>query len=161
MSRVVLALAVALAVVGGCGGGDAGQPSKDEFAARANRICREGEAQIAARTKRLQARLEQADSAAERQKVVADTLERAASEYKPVLDRLGDLEPPESLSGDWARFIDRIGEAFDLIPQLAEAYRDSDRAKLSELTDRFTEIASDTRPFAKENGLDDCLPDSA
>jgi hypothetical protein len=160
MARSLAAVALALALLAGCGGDDDATPSKEQFVADANRICREGARDVAGRTGELRTKLRNADSPAEQQKVVAETLEETAAEYRPYLDRLRDLEPPETLSDDWARFMDGIGEAFDLFPQLADAYRDADREKLSDLTTRFTKIASDTRPFAQENGLADCLPDA-
>jgi hypothetical protein len=165
MTRHLVRLGVALALLAGCGGGDdegggSSEPTKQEFVAEANRICREGEEQLDRSTAELQAEIRQADSPEARQRVVADALEDTAQEYEPFLHRLHDLEPPESLAGDWGRFMDGIGEAFDLIPELADAYRDADRAKLSELTDRFAAIAGDTRPFAEKNGLKDCLPDT-
>jgi hypothetical protein len=164
MTRHLVSLGVALALLAGCGGGDddggGGEPTKQEFVAEANRICREGEEQIASSTAGLQAEVRRAGSPMAQQKVIADALEDTARDYEPFLHRLHDLEPPESLAGEWGRFMDGIGEAFDLFPQLADAYRESDRAKLSELTGRFAAIARDTRPFAEENGLDDCLPDT-
>ena len=52
-------------------------------------------------------------------------------------------------------------DAFGKIGELADATRENDSAKLQELSQQFTEIAQDTRPFAEQNGLDDCLPDDS
>ena len=49
--------------------------------------------------------------------------------------------------------------AFDLIPELADATRAGDQDKLTELSEEFTRIARETRPFAEDTRLDDCLPD--
>ena len=76
-----------------------------------------------------------------------------------MLDDLRAVEAPEELREDWSRFLDGIQEAFDKFPELADATRDGDREKLEELTSDFTRIASDTRPFAERNDLQDCLPE--
>ncbi len=149
-------LVLALALLAGCGGGDDGGPSKDRFVADANRICREGEAAIAEVTREQQARLREAGGD---RRAIADVLETTTEAYEPYFERLRRLEAPSELQDGWTRFLDGVGEAFDLIPELADATRDRDRDALSELTAKFSQIADDTRPFAQQNGLSDCLPD--
>jgi hypothetical protein len=176
MARALLALTFALALLAGCGGGDddnggsggssggggGGEAmSKDEFVSEANKICREGEAKLTEVTRDSASKIQEADSAEEQQKVVADVLENSAKEYDPYMARLRDLNPPEELSADWDKFLDGVEHAFDLIPDLADATREGDREKLQGLTDDFTKIAGETRPFAQKNGLDDCLPDNS
>jgi len=170
MTRAFLMLTLALALLAGCGGDDEGGGdgggggdalSKDEFVAEANKICREGEQRITEVTKDSGEQIAQAKTEEEQQKVIADVLEDTAKEYDPFLERLNDLEPPQELSASWDEFIAGVGDAFDLIPQLADATRDGDREKLESLTAQFTEIGEDTRPFAQTNGLDDCMPDNA
>jgi hypothetical protein len=167
MSRLLLALAFSLAVITGCGGGDdAGSDggegtTRKQFVADANAICREGEQKIDEITSQGQQEIEEGSSAAERRDVVGDLLEQTAKEYRPYLDRLRQLDPPEDIADEWSDFTAGITEAFDLIPELADATRDNDEQKLSELSGRFTDIAEDTRPFAERTGLDDCLPDDS
>jgi hypothetical protein len=91
---------------------------------------------------------------------VADALESLANEYDPYLEKLKDLNPPDNLSAEWDKFINGIDDAFDKIPELADATRDGDRDKLQSLTTDFQKIAEDTRPFATKYKLDDCLPDN-
>jgi hypothetical protein len=162
MTRILLALALALSTLAGCGGDDGGggASSKEDFVADANRICREGEQKVSDTTRDQQSKIQGAKSQQEQQKAVADALEDAAKEYDPYMDRLRDLQPPEELSKGWSAFLDGVQKAFDLIPELADATRDGDRQKLSELTTEFSQIAGDTRPFAQQNGLDDCLPEN-
>jgi hypothetical protein len=148
MGRLLLALPLVL--LAGCGGGDDSGRTKEQFVADANRICREGEARIAEVAR---------DGAATSERAIADRLEATAREYEPYLERLRELEPPGELEQGWSRFLDGVGEAFDLIPPLADATRERDRETLSELTTKFSQIAADTRPFAQENGLSDCLPE--
>jgi hypothetical protein len=168
MTRCLLALTLGLAMlVGGCGGGgddDGGGGkalSQDEFVSQANKICREGAEKINSKTQEIQDKIAQAKSAEDQQKAVADVLEDTAKEYDPYLARLGDLEPPENLSADWQKFLGGINNAFDLIPDLADATRDGDKDKLSQLTTKFSQIAGDTRPFAQKYKLDDCLPENS
>jgi predicted nuclease with TOPRIM domain len=149
-------LVLTLALLAGCGGGDDDGPSKERFVADANRICREGEARIADVTREQRGRLR--DAVADRQ-AIADVLEATTAAYEPYFERLRALDAPSELEEGWTRFLDGVGEAFDLIPELADATRERDREKLAELTSRFSEIADETRPFAQQNGLSDCLPD--
>jgi hypothetical protein len=168
MTRAFLALVLGLALVAGCGGDDndgggggGDAMSREDFVSEANKICREGEEKINAKAQEVQEKIQDAGSSAEeQQKAVADVLEETAKEYDPYLERLGDLKPPEDLQADWDKFLAGVNDAFELIPDLADATRDGDRDKLSELTTRFSQIAGDTRPFAQKYKLDDCLPDN-
>ena len=165
MTRLLLVMTIGLAALAGCGGGEDGGsdggegPSRDEFVADANAICREGEQKIDEVSQDGQQEIQQAKSGEQQRRAVGDLLELTAEEYRPYLDRLRDLRPPDDLAEDWSSFLDRITEAFDLIPELADATRENDEQKLSELTTKFSDIAEDTRPFAERAGLDDCLPD--
>ena len=168
MTRLLLVMTIGLvAALAGCGGGDdegsgdggGDAAAREQFVADANAICRDGEKKIDEVTSGGRQDLEQAGSDKERRQVIGDVLEETSEAYDPYLERLAELEPPEELAEQWSSFLDGINEAFDLIPELADATRDNDEQKLSELTQRFTEIAGDTRPFAERAGLDDCLPD--
>jgi hypothetical protein len=171
MTRTLLTLGVALALVAGCGGGDDNNGggggggggdtlSQDELVSKANQICREGSQKINAKAQEIQSKIQDAKSAEEQQKAVADVLEDTAKEYDPYLDQLRDLQPPDNLKDDWNDFMAGIDKAFGLIPDLADATRDGDRDKLQDLTDQFTQIAGDTRPFAQKYKLDECLPEN-
>jgi predicted nuclease with TOPRIM domain len=155
MTRLLLILAFAAPVLAGCGGGD-DSSSTGDFVADANKICREGEAKIEEVAKEQQ---QTAESLEEQRKVVADTLERTAEAYQPYMERLRALDPPSDLEENWTTFLDGVERAFDKIPELAEATRAGDQKRLTELSEEFTQIARDTRPFAEDNRLDDCLPD--
>jgi hypothetical protein len=143
MRRLAL-LAVVLAA--GCGGSD--DPSHEEFAAEANRICREGEARVTALADEVQGG---------RPEEVADAIDRAGEEFGPVLRRLRDLDAPEDIRADWDRFLDDIGEGTELLGQVADAVRTGDQAEGAELAARYEEIARRTRPFAEQHNLNSCL----
>ncbi len=157
MTRLLLILAVALTVLSGCGGGDDSETT--EFVAEANRICREGEERLQEVTREQQQQAEELDSLEKRQAAVGDALEETAAAYEPYMQRLRELEPPSELEDSWTGFLDGVQRAFDLIPDLADATRSGNRDRLRELSEEFTEIARETRPFAEQHRLDDCLPD--
>jgi hypothetical protein len=168
MARLLLTLTFALALLAGCGGDDdsggggggGDELTQEELVSQANKICRDGSAKIQSKTGEIQDKLQNAQGAEEQQKAVADALESLAKEYDPYLAKLHDLNPPENLSADWDKFLNGIDDAFDKIPELADATRDGDRDKLQSLTTDFQKIAEDTRPFATKYKLDDCLPDN-
>ncbi|HET8754947.1 MAG TPA: hypothetical protein VFM58_03000 [Solirubrobacteraceae bacterium] len=173
MARLLLTLTFALAMLAGCGGDDNGgggnggggggdELTQEELVSEANKICREGSEKINAKSDEIQQKIQEAGADIEaQQKALADVLEDTAKEYDPYLDRLRDLNPPADIQGEWDKFINGIDKAFDLIPELADATREGDRDKLQSLTDDFTNIAGDTRPFASKYKLDECLPENS
>ena len=104
MKRTFLAVALGLALLAGCGGDDDGGGggggdalSQKELVSEANKICREGEEKINAKTQEVQQKLQDAgESAEEQQKAVADALEETAKEYDPYLDRSRTSTRPRS-----------------------------------------------------------------
>jgi hypothetical protein len=169
MARALLALTFALALLTGCGGGDdkgggggggGKELSQEQFIADANKICREGAEKIQTKTGEIQQKMQEAGNDAQAQeKVIADVLEETAKDYQPYLDRLHDLNPPSDIDAEWDKFLGGIDEAFDKIPEVADATRDRDRDKLQDLTADFERIGNETRPFASKYKLDDCQPD--
>jgi chromosome segregation ATPase len=159
MTRRLVFVVLVLTVAAGCGGGDNG--STDDFVADANRICREGAAEIQEVTREQQEAAGELDSLEKQRQAVATTLERTAEAYAPYMDRLRALDPPSDLAESWTSFLEDVERAFDLIPDLADATRSGNQKRLAELSEEFTQIARETRPFAEDNRLDDCLPDEA
>jgi hypothetical protein len=165
-----LPLLFVCALLAGCGGGDdegsseggdgGGGGSRDAFVAEVNKICAEGEQAISEIDPVPQGE-EAPKTPDEVRTFTADALERTAEAYQPYLDRLRDVEAPEELADGYAAFLEGIEGAFDKIPEVADATRANDRDKLEELAGEFTQVAEETRPFAEQNGLTDCLPDQA
>jgi hypothetical protein len=141
-------LALLVLLLAGCGG--SGGPSHEEFAADANRICREGEARVSDIADEVEGR-----PPAE----VADAIEQASDEFEPVLQRLRGLDAPEDIRADWNTFLDDIGEATDLLGQVADAVRTGNREQGATLAARYEELARQTKPFAEQYNLDSCLSD--
>jgi hypothetical protein len=157
MTRLALFLTTVLALLAGCGGDDSS--STEDFVADANRICREGEERLGEITRAQQESFGELDSLEEQQEAVATALERSAEAYEPYMERLRALEPPSDLDEGWTSFLGGVERAFGLIPELADATRADRREELRDLTEEFTQIARETRPFAEDHRLDDCLPD--
>jgi hypothetical protein len=157
MTRLVLFLALAAAALAGCGGSS--DSSTQDFVADANKICRDGEAKIDEVSNAEARAAGEADSLEEQRQAVATVLEKTTEAYQPYMERLRALDPPSDLEENWTSFLDGVERAFDMIPELADATRAGDQQKLTELSEEFTQIARETRPFAEDNGLDDCLPD--
>ena len=157
MTRPLLSLTLALVLLAGCGGDDSS--STGDFVADANKICREGEAKIQEVTREQSEAAGKPQSLEEQRRVVATVLESTAEAYEPYMERLRALDPPSDLEANWTSFLDGVERAFDMIPELADATRAGDQKRLEELSGEFTQIARDTRPFAEDNRLDDCLPD--
>ena len=157
MTRPLLSLTLALVLLAGCGGDDSS--STGDFVADANKICREGEAKIQEVTREQSEAAGKPQSLEEQRRVVATVLESTAEAYEPYMERLRGLDPPSDLEANWTSFLDGVERAFDMIPELADATRAGDQKRLEELSGEFTQIARDTRPFAEDNRLDDCLPD--
>src|ERR687897_194869 len=96
MTRPLLCLTLALALLAGCGGDDSS--STGDFTADANKICREGEAKIQEVTREQSEAAEKPESLEEQRRVVATVLERTAEAYEPYMERLRELDPPSDLS---------------------------------------------------------------
>jgi hypothetical protein len=154
---VLLALCCAVALAG-CGddeepapaGSGANGGGNADWAAEVNRVCRQNRAdteQIAAEVQ------EDVGTGA---KATAEIIDRSTDSSRELLDELRDVQPPDDVSEDYSAFLDQIESGIDLYPQLADSIRE--RREDPELAKQFDELASETRPFAHEHRLTDCVP---
>lgn len=153
---VVNALCCAAALVA-CGGDDESPPAgaegrtKAEWADEVNATCREGNAE--ARRIVGQVRKEKLSPVA----FAAESLERSAPATRRILERQRAIEAPPSLRSDFSRYISDLEDAVTLIAQFAEAIRSQREDRVRAFQRRFKRVAAETRPFAIEHGLTDCL----
>lgn len=92
----------------------------------------------------------------------ATTPEAAAEAMAAVIpigrQLITDLRPvdvPADVQDDWTKFLDTLDGAFDLMPQIAKSV--SGGTPDPELMKKFQEVEKNTRPFADEYGLRECL----
>jgi hypothetical protein len=132
----------------GSGGDGAGH---GDWVAEVNRICRQNQADTQQIAEDVQ------DEVGTGAKATAEIIDRSTESTGELLDQLRDVETPGDVSDDYTAFLDRIEEGMELYPQLADSIRE--RKEDPELARQFEEIGDDTRPFAQEHGLGDCVPE--
>jgi len=152
---VLLTLACSL-VLASCGGDDE-EPAtggsgggNGDWAAEVNKICRQNQAD----TQKIAAEVQEDVGAGA--KATAEIIDRSSESSRELLDQLRDVQPPDDVSEDYAQFLDSIESGIDLYPQLADSIREGKEDP--ELAKQFEELASNTRPFAQEHALTDCVP---
>jgi hypothetical protein len=151
MTRLAPVLLGLLAfALGACGGDDA--PSQDDFAERANEICRDAE----------QA-LENVGENAESPQDIADAVDRVIEESRNAVDELADLERPEGDAGETAQqFVDATrreiqGQGIPALEDLRDALESGDQQAAQEAAQRLQGIETgDSNRAARELGADAC-----
>ena len=156
---VLLALCCSIALVS-CGGDDeepatSGSGSDGggtgDWVAEVNGICRQNQKD----TQQIADEVQQdVGTGAE---ATAEIIDRSTESSGELLDDLRGVETPDDVSDDYSAFLDQIESGMDLYPQLADSIREGKEDPA--LAQQFEEIANDTRPFAKEHGLSDCVPE--
>jgi hypothetical protein len=134
-----------------CGGGD-DAPSREDFAERANEICRDTE----------QA-LEDVGQNAESPQDIADAVDRVIEESRNAVEELADLERPEGDAGETAEeFVNATrreiqDEGIPALEELREALESGDQEAAQEAARRLQEIETgDSTRAARELGADAC-----
>jgi hypothetical protein len=90
-------------------------------------------------------------------KATAEIIDRSTESSGELVGALRDVETPDDVSDDYSAFLDQIESGIDLYPQLADSIREGKEDP--GLAEQFEALASGTRPFAEEHGLNDCVPD--
>ena len=125
--------------------------SPSDWVAEVNKICRQN------RDETQQIAAEVQEDVGTGAKATAEIIDRSTDSSKALIGDLRDIEPPADVSEDYSAFLDQIEEGTDLYPELADSIREGKEDP--ELTKQFEELASQTRPFAQEHRLTDCVPD--
>ena len=140
-------------VVASRGGDDA--PSREEFASRANEICRDTEKA-----------LEDVGQNAESPEDIANAVDQVIEESRNAVEELSDLERPEGDAGDAAdRFIDSTrteieDKGIPVLEDLRDALEKGDEQAAAEAAQRLQEIDSDrSNDAAKDLGANECAED--
>jgi outer membrane murein-binding lipoprotein Lpp len=144
-------LASGLLVAGGCGGGDdddgggdsgGSALTKEEFTAKANEICTEGQDKIAQVQKDVQAKIQEDPTQA------ANAIQEVVGQLVPViretLTQIGQLTPPAELQAKLDEFTTKANDAVDQL--------ESDPSKVTQGDNPF----SDLEPLATELGIQNC-----
>jgi hypothetical protein len=142
----VLALAVA-----SCGGGDEA-PSQEEFADRANEICREAEQAF-----------DNVGENAETPQDIIDAVNRVIEDTRGVVDELADLERPEGEAGQAAEeFVETTrsdveDQGIPALEELRDAIETGDQQAVTEAAQRLQQVDSgDSDRAARRVGADQC-----
>jgi hypothetical protein len=158
MTRLAPILVSLLAfVAASCGGGDDGDdaPSRQEFAERADEICRQA----------VQS-LENVGEDAKTPQDIVDAVDGMIEESRDATDQLSDLERPEGAAGETAQeFVEATRseleeEGIPALEQLRDAIESRDQQAVAEAVARLQNL--DTREStraAREIGADDCAED--
>jgi seryl-tRNA synthetase len=155
MTRLAPILAFLFAVaLAACGGGD-DAPTREEFADRANEICR--------KTERLAENL--GESAQNRQDI-AEGIDRVIEESRDAVDELADLERPEGDAGETAeRFVNAtrrqiVDEGIPVLEDLRDAVEQNDVQAAQDASDRLEAIETgDSDRAARALGAEACAGD--
>lgn len=147
---VVGLVAIGLVVLLSGGGGDG--PTRQEFADRANEICRQAEQS-----------LENVGQDAESPEEIANAVDQVIEESRNAVDELADLERPEGDAGDTAdEFVEATRreiqeEGIPALEDLRDALEDGDQEAAQEAARRLQEIdTGDSNRAARELGADAC-----
>jgi hypothetical protein len=158
MRRASLALVTCcILALGGCGdddsssGGDESSESTTErtWTNAVNSKCRENNRAADKLVKQLRAKHLSGTE------FVAQTLERSIPQNRRMLSDLRSIAAPAALRSQYLHFLDRIEDSLPLTQRLADSARSG--KKDPGLNDSLQKVVDDTRPFAQEHGLTDCL----
>ena len=135
---------------GGGGGGDA--PSKAEFAAQADKICKETEKEF-----------ESIGKSAESPEEVADAIDKVIDESKNAADDLVALDRPDGADGETAtKFVETFQKELNekLVPALEDvktALEEKDAQKVQEAAANLQKLeATESDQYARDLGATAC-----
>ncbi len=143
--RIVGSMCLAALMLGACGGDGL---TREEFIARANRICSSANDELTA-LGRPQDMKELQEFAATARRVNAR-----------MLRQLDALEPPEEDREKIDRMLDRLRDATDLIPEFSQAARAEDTQGLQQISEKIRIATAEASKIAADYGLEECAEGS-
>lgn len=154
--RLTTGLCIGLAaVVAGCGGGG---PSREDYIAEADKICREAEQTFASLEDELSGIGENATSEEEVLEEARTIFARAAEEAKPFADQLSDLEAPDDIADEAERYASTVQEGVAAIERAAEV---KTVQELQEVGQSIAESDAEQERLGEEIGFKDCTESSS
>jgi len=148
-TRLLIAGLLMLLAVAACDSG----PSREDFVADANEICRDSETS-----------LEDLGGEAIAQEDPGEIIDVASEELSNLRDELGELEAPDDLSDDFDAMIEGLSAAIEDVDSLSEGVEEAGGAQpdeeiLQELQDAGQSLTSnleEAAQAARDMGVDDC-----
>jgi translation initiation factor 2B subunit (eIF-2B alpha/beta/delta family) len=152
MTRLAPILLCLLALGLAACGDDDDAPTREDFADRANEICRDA-----------RQALENVSEEAETPEEIAAAVDRVIEESRATVDELGELEPPEGEAGEIAeRFVDTTRTEIEergipVLEDLRDAVEDENEQAIREAVRRLQETDTDaSNRAAEEIGANAC-----
>jgi len=144
MTRLALLGCVAL-LAAGCGGGEAGGLTKEEYVSQLDQICADFNAKQ--------------DEIGEPE-TLEDVVEqgpRVQDEFEAAVERIRDLgDPPAEIAEDADRFLEIADESQRLIGDLVEAAEDDDLQRAEEIAEEGGALNDESEEIARELGAESC-----
>ncbi|MEX2644981.1 MAG: hypothetical protein WD249_01840 [Gaiellaceae bacterium] len=144
MTRLALLGCVAF-LAAGCGGGEAGGLTKEEFVAQLDQICADFNAK--------QEEIGDPESLED----IVEQGPRVQDEFEAAIERIRDLgDPPAEIAEDADRFLEIADESQRLIGELVEAAEDDDLQRAGEIAEEGDALNEESEEIATELGAENC-----
>jgi hypothetical protein len=161
--RLVLLIAgtASLAVLAaGCGGDDNGgggdRLTNAAFVAQANAICKKANDKAEALQPDLPQNFDPKTATDEQLDTFGDFLDDVVGIFRPEIDELRDLNPPENVEDDFNQALSLVEESLNEADEAAEAAHDGDGDKVQEKLDESEEHSDEADEIATKLGLTVC-----
>lgn len=143
-----IAFAALASIVAGCGGADNSPLTKQEFASKADEICKGANGRFSQVTADLQKKLRADPSQA--QAAAEDSLKQLAPLVKDTVDKIGELKPPAEMQAKLETYVKEANAAADQVA--------ADPAKYARASGDSASPFPKLTVLSQELGLDNCGP---
>jgi hypothetical protein len=154
--RAALAALAAAAALGGCGGSGSGKSlTKAQYVAAADRVCGQGNREIAP----FKAQLDRLTSGGDPQQVFAKApgiIRRATARTAKLVDRLAALPAPKDDTAALARWVGEVRAQQRLLEQTATAFANRDLKRIRALSVQLARTSRAADDFARRYGMRVC-----